>query len=113
MRSEVQKLLALYRDAQIYATGYSLGSALTTIAALDLHNIFERVEQLYTFGEPRVGNEAFASFVTKSISERYRIIHYADIVPHVPPQLPIPYAHFANEIWYDSGMKTYKQCGAE
>jgi len=51
--------------------------------------------------------------VTKSVTERFRIIHYGDIVPHVPPQLPIPYAHFANEIWYDQNMKTYKQCGAE
>ena len=94
-------------------TGYSLGSALTTIAALDLHAIFGKVDQLYTYGEPRVGNEAFASFVTASIPERYRVIHYADIVPHVPPQLPVPYAHFANEIWYDEAVKTFKQCGAE
>lgn len=60
-----------------------------------------------------MGNENFASYVTKSIPERYRIIHYADIVPHLPPQLPIPYAHFSYEIWYDKNMKTYKQCGAE
>jgi predicted lipase len=73
-----------------------LGSALATIGALDIRTLFGHVDQLYTFGEPRVGNEAFASYVTSSIPERYRIIHYADIVPHVPPQLPIPYAHFAS-----------------
>lgn len=113
MRTEIQKLTALYRNAKIYVTGYSLGSALATIAALDIHNLFGHVDQLYTYGEPRVGNEAFASYITSSLPERWRVIHYADIVPHVPPQLPIPYAHFAYEIWYDKGMKTFKQCGAE
>ena len=52
-------------------------------------------------------------FVEKSAPERYRVIHYADIVPHIPPQLPISYAHFSNEIWYDKAMKTFKKCGAE
>ena len=89
MRAEAQKLLALHRDAKIFVTGYSLGSALATIGALDLKTIFGHVDQLYTFGEPRIGNEAFADFVTRSITERFRIIHYADIVPHLPPQLPI------------------------
>jgi len=37
-------------------TGYSLGGALATIASVDLHNLFENVNQLYTFGQPRVGN---------------------------------------------------------
>jgi hypothetical protein len=86
---------------------------LATIAALDIHNLFGHVDHLYTFGQPRVGNEAFATYVTASIPERYRVIHYADIVPHVPPMIPIPYAHFSNEIWYDEAMKTFKQCGAE
>ena len=68
LRSEVQKLLALHRDAKIFVTGYSLGSALTTIAALDIKTIFGKVDQLYTFGEPRIGNEAFADFVTQSVT---------------------------------------------
>lgn len=113
IRTEIQKLTALFRSAKIYVTGYSLGSALATIAALDIHNLFGHVDQLYTFGEPRVGNENFASYITSSLPERYRVIHYADIVPHVPPQIPVPYAHFAYEIWYDEAMKTFKQCGAE
>jgi predicted lipase len=56
IRTEVQKLVALYRSAKIHMTGYSLGSALATIAALDLQVLFGNVNQIYTFGEPRVGN---------------------------------------------------------
>ena len=56
VRSDVQKLSALYRDAKIFVTGYSLGAALATIATADIHAIFGHVDQLYTFGGPRVGN---------------------------------------------------------
>ena len=42
-----------------------------------------------------------------------RVIHYADIVPHLPPQAPVSYSHYASEIWYDEGMQKYKVCGAE
>ena len=67
IRTEVQKLTALYRDAKIFAVGFSLGSALSTIACLDMHNLFGHCDQLYTFGEPRVGDEPFATYVTQSI----------------------------------------------
>lgn len=62
---------------------------------------------------PRVGNEALATFFTQQVTQRFRVVHYADIAPHVPPQIPIPYSHFANEIWYDSAMVKFKVCGAE
>lgn len=94
-------------------TGFSSGGALATIAALDLKEIFGKVDDFYSFGQPRVGNEAFASFFTQQIPQRFRVIHYADIVTHVPPQIPVPYSHFANEIWYDAAMSKYKVCGAE
>lgn len=113
MRTDVQKLLSLYRDAKIFVTGYSLGAALATIASADLHAVFGHIEQLYTYGGPRVGNEQFANLITQISPERFRVIHYADIVPHLPPQIPIPYSHFSNEIWYDANMSKYKQCGAE
>jgi hypothetical protein len=45
---------------------------------------------------PRVGNDPFATFFQEQIKQRFRVVHYADIAPHIPPQLPIPYAHFSN-----------------
>ena len=113
LRKNVQTLLALFRDANIFVTGHSSGGGIATLAVLDLKEIFGTVDQFYSFGQPRVGNEAFANFFTSEIVKRFRVIHYADIVPHVPPQVPIPYAHFASEIWYDEKMATYKTCGAE
>lgn len=92
----MQTLTALYRGAKIWVTGFSLGGALGVLAALDIKEIFGTVDQFYSFGMPRVGNEALATHFTESVPQRFRVIHYADVAPHVPPQIPIPYSHFAN-----------------
>jgi len=54
------------------------------MAAAHLHNKYRMVEYLYTQGQPRVGNDKFAQFMTQFIPNTYRIVHYADQVPHVP-----------------------------
>lgn len=56
VRKNVQTLTALYRDANIWVTGFSLGGALGVLAALDIKQIFGKVNQFYSFGMPRVGN---------------------------------------------------------
>lgn len=113
VRSNVQALLSTYRGAKIMITGYSLGGALAVIGALDMKMIFDHVDEFYSFGQPRVGNELFANNFVKQVGTHFRVIHYADIIPHLPPQTPLPYSHFAYEIWYDEGMQKYKTCGAE
>lgn len=65
-------------------TGHSLGGALAVMAAAHLQNKYKMVQYLYTQGQPRVGNDNFAQFMTKFIPNTYRIVHYADQVPHVP-----------------------------
>ena len=65
-------------------TGHSLGGALAVMAAAHLQHKYKVVELLYTLGQPRVGNYYFASFMTQFIPNTYRIVHYTDIVPHIP-----------------------------
>ena len=65
VRQNIQSLLAQYRGAKIYVTGFSLGSALAVFAALDIKQIFNTVDQFYSFGQPRVGNEYFADYFSK------------------------------------------------
>jgi hypothetical protein len=63
----------------VFATGHSLGGAL---AHLD-HFQLGWYHQTYTFGQPRVGNAAFAA----ESSERckvYRVVHEEDPVPRLP-----------------------------
>ena len=60
---------------------------------------------VYTFGKPRIGNQAFAES-TNSINH-YRITHAEDIVPHVPEEI-LGYYHTNTEIWYYNNY--YKIC---
>jgi hypothetical protein len=67
-------------------TGHSLGGSIATLAAYDLvlQNIATR-PLVYTFGEPRTGNKAFATAVMSKIPDVFRLVHYRDMVAHLPP----------------------------
>jgi predicted lipase len=111
VKAQVQFVLSKYRTAAIYVTGHSLGGALATLAALDIKGTFGRLDVFYSYGEPRVGNAAFASYFANQVPV-FRVIHYADIVPHVPP-LNMAYTHGGNQIWYTEDMQKYQVCAAE
>lgn len=85
--AQINHLIALYRKNKIMLTGHSLGGALAVMAAAYIQNIYKNVDQLYTMGQPRVGNDNFAAFMTSFIPNTYRIVHYADQVPHVPQSI--------------------------
>jgi hypothetical protein len=106
--SQIQALKALHRDAKIYITGHSLGGALAVISAPDIKDSFGTITEVLTFGQPRVGNSEFASWFG-SVTSHIRVVHYGDIVPHMPPQIN-GYLHSGTEIWYDKAMQTYKTC---
>jgi len=40
---------------------------------------------MYNYGSPRVGNWEYSSKVDSTFAGFYRVVHNADIVPHVPP----------------------------
>lgn len=56
--------MSLYRNSKIILTGHSLGGALSVMAAAYLQNLYNNVLCLYTLGQPRVGNDKFAAFMT-------------------------------------------------
>ncbi len=55
-------MLSEHSGAKIIVTGHSLGGSLAILAAADLHKTHGKIDQVYTFGQPRVGNAAFASY---------------------------------------------------
>ncbi|NJK34634.1 MAG: lipase family protein [Oscillatoriales cyanobacterium SM2_2_1] len=86
----------LNRDRPILLTGHSLGGALATIAALDLHQRDYRVTGVYTFGSPRVGNRAFAAGYDLALRSRtHRFVYGQDTVTRVPPR-SFDYSHGGN-----------------
>jgi hypothetical protein len=59
--------------------------------------------QVMTFGQPRVGNAAFASYYSLLVPNTFRITHDRDMVPHLPPYYyhfpQKTYHHFPTEVW--------------
>jgi pimeloyl-ACP methyl ester carboxylesterase len=91
----------LDRDRPIMLTGHSLGGALATIAALDLHQRGYGVRAVYTFGSPRVGNRAFAAGYDLALRSRsHRLVYGQDTVTRVPPR-DFDYSHVGNFVGLD------------
>ncbi|KPA73825.1 lipase precursor-like protein [Leptomonas pyrrhocoris] len=107
----VLTLLGTYPNYGIVVTGHSLGGAMATLAAADLqdllnHGNFTPAPQpvtLYTYGSPRVGNAAFAQWVTDLLSDgaSYRITHSRDPIVRLPP-ISWGFAHVTSEVFYKS-----------
>nr|XP_018685202.1 PREDICTED: lipase isoform X1 [Musa acuminata subsp. malaccensis] len=102
--SAVRKIKESYGKIHIIITGHSLGGALASFCALDLtvnHGV--QNVQLMTFGQPRIGNAAFATYFNKHVADAVRVTHENDIVPHLPPYYSYfsqkTYHHFPREVW--------------
>ncbi|KAK7303149.1 hypothetical protein RJT34_14050 [Clitoria ternatea] len=106
----VARAKSFYGDIQIILTGHSMGGAMAAFCGLDLTvNLHEKDVQVMTFGQPRIGNVAFASLYSELIPKTIRVTHNHDMVPHLPPYyhyLPQKtYRHFPREVWlYNIGL---------
>ena len=77
----------------ILLTGHSLGGALAVLAAWFLQAQGLPVHSVYTFGQPRVGDRAFASRYASLLGARtHRVVNQNDLVPRVPGVL-LGYRH--------------------
>ncbi|KAG8079012.1 hypothetical protein GUJ93_ZPchr0007g5894 [Zizania palustris] len=100
----IQRTRKLFGDVPIMVTGHSMGGAMASFCALDLvvNHGLDGVK-LMTFGQPRIGNAAFASFFKKYLPHAIRVTHAHDIVPHLPPYFSFfpqkTYHHFPREVW--------------
>ena len=71
-------------QAEICFTGHSLGAALAVLAS---SRFSDPNISLYTFGCPRVGNQAFVDRVLDKPSKQiFRFVNVNDSVAHVPPE---------------------------
>ncbi|KAG9293168.1 hypothetical protein G9A89_010505 [Geosiphon pyriformis] len=68
--------------------GHCVGGVIATLAAIDYSRTLEDLNviiQVFTFGQPRVGDLEFAKIVNKRKNLRiYRVTHSDDIVPRLP-----------------------------
>ena len=117
-----------YNGYTIIFTGHSLGGALCLHAAADavLGGVLNNHKvSVYTYGQPRVGDKNFVDSFINKLDEYFRLTHYRDIVPHLPPcvpnfhsgcvekgSLPVYPYHAPREVYYSKNMRSYKVCSS-
>jgi len=116
---QVVEELARLNPRWIYLTGHSFGGALAVLAGallvdykaenhpLGYGDLWDRVKGIFTFGQPMVGDQAFAdSYAVPLEGKLLRFVYAHDIVPHLPPGTngwtPV---HFGDEYHGSDGAK--------
>ncbi|KAF4630999.1 hypothetical protein G7Y89_g7134 [Cudoniella acicularis] len=82
----VKAAVAAYPTYSVIATGHSLGGAVATVAGAYLRAAGIPTD-IYSYGSPRIGNEAFVDFVDAQAGVNYRVTHYNDPIPRYPAKL--------------------------
>lgn len=100
----VKAAKAAYPAYKIVFTGHSLGAAVSSLGAAYARQQGYSVD-IVNFGSPRVGNAAFATFVSNQAGNEYRVTHLDDPVPRLPPII-FGYAHTTPEYWLSDGTAT-------
>ena len=93
-KDSIKSYLDTGAAVSVTVCGYSLGGALATLLTLDvgLHTSC-RTPTAYTYASPRAGDHLFAGVYNAAIPASYRIANRQDLVPKLPPIVPLPYEH--------------------
>ncbi|RDX69141.1 hypothetical protein CR513_51782, partial [Mucuna pruriens] len=106
----VERAKKFYGDIQIIATGHSMGGAMASFCVLDLTvNQNEKNVQVMTFGQPRIGNAAFASLYSNLVPNTIRVTNGHDIVPHLPPY----YYYLPQKTYHHFPRENLRSCGLQ
>jgi hypothetical protein len=99
-RDAILDAVNAYPDSKIMVSGHSLGASIATLVAADMgYNYNMRTDNVITFGEPRLGTPAFASWYPNQVGTHWRVTHHRDVIPHVPLKM-MGYHHVSTEIFY-------------
>jgi hypothetical protein len=113
---QLNKFTKQYPSFRITVTGHSLGASEAAIGAGQLAGIFPNKVWLYTQGEPRTGNKAYADYMDKMIGPTriFRGTHKDDGIPQVDGTNR-GYAHHSTEYWGTDppGRANVKNCGKD
>ena len=93
----LESILSTNPRAKLYVTGHSLGGALATLfiafRLFENNGEDERLGAVFTFGQPRVGDTAFANYMETVLSQTghqaqirkyFRVVFRTDVVPRLP-----------------------------
>ncbi|GMS80702.1 hypothetical protein PENTCL1PPCAC_2877, partial [Pristionchus entomophagus] len=104
--ADLSYLIMTYPGYDLWITGHSLGGAIASLASAHIvsFNWFDQNRiTLYTFGQPRTGDQKYADVHDNFVKMAYRVVHDRDLVAHAPPEF-MKYDHHKYEVWYDNDM---------
>jgi triacylglycerol lipase len=98
---ETQLQESRQKSQRFWLTGHSLGGALAMVAAVQLQLMGHKIDGIYSFGAPRLGDRDFAlHFNRRLYAQTFRLVNHKDIVPHLPP-LDLGYVHVGQLIYFN------------
>ncbi|XWS24229.1 hypothetical protein CRYUN_Cryun28dG0082900 [Craigia yunnanensis] len=112
LREKVREVLKENPEAKFIVTGHSLGGALAILfaAVLMLHDeewLLEKLDGVYTFGQPRVGDEKLGEYMKEKLRKfdvkYFRYVYSSDMVPRIPyDDKTLLFKHFGPCLYFNS-----------
>jgi hypothetical protein len=97
VKTALQQAKAQYPQHRLVITGHSLGAGLASLAGTAMHDAGINTT-IYTYGQPRTGNQAYADHVDQNIGGMYRVTYKDDGIAQAPPAAK-GYRHHTTEYW--------------
>ena len=106
--SELQKA-----GRKFYITGHSLGGALATLLAyFSTTESNFKIDGVYTFGQPPVGNSGFKQcYDAQLLDKTFRFVNYKDVVPRLKPNDSLKHVGLLLFLDKDGNLGTEKPSG--
>ncbi|CAH8348589.1 unnamed protein product [Eruca vesicaria subsp. sativa] len=116
IRQKLRDMLAINKNLKFILTGHSLGGAIAALfpAILAVHGedeLLDKLEGVYTFGQPRIGDEQFGEYMKEVVRkhgiEYERFVYNNDMVPRVPfdDKILFSYKHYGSCNYFNSLYK--------